>query len=122
MYACIGTRPDLAYAATLLSQFSSCLNKTHLTDAKRVLCYLKGFMRIIVPNLNSDSSSSLSPSEESFQTALGLLFSPSLISIVNMLGSSKGFDIEMGEANANALRGLSAEDIQELVNLLAEKR
>lgn len=42
MYACIGTRPDLAHAVTLLSQFSSCLNKTHLAAAKRVLRYLEG--------------------------------------------------------------------------------
>lgn len=42
MYACIGTRPDLAHSVTLLSQFSSCPNKTHLAAAKRVLRYLKG--------------------------------------------------------------------------------
>lgn len=42
MYACIGTRPDLAHSVTLLSQFSSCPNQTHLTAAKRVLRYLKG--------------------------------------------------------------------------------
>lgn len=42
MYACIGTRPDLAHSVTLLSQFSSCPNQTHLAAAKRVLRYLKG--------------------------------------------------------------------------------
>ncbi|KAI1001523.1 hypothetical protein K3495_g6676 [Podosphaera aphanis] len=42
MYACIGTRPDLAHSVTLLSQFSSCLNQSHLSAAKRVLRYLKG--------------------------------------------------------------------------------
>lgn len=42
MYACIGTRPDLAHTVTLLSQFSSCPNHIHLVAAKRVLRYLKG--------------------------------------------------------------------------------
>jgi hypothetical protein len=42
MYACISTRPDLAHAVTLLSQFSSCLPDTYLAIAKRVLRYLKG--------------------------------------------------------------------------------
>jgi hypothetical protein len=42
MYAVIGTRPDLAFTVTLLSQFSSCPNATHMGAAKRVLRYLKG--------------------------------------------------------------------------------
>ncbi|KAI0991637.1 hypothetical protein K3495_g16550, partial [Podosphaera aphanis] len=42
MYACVATRPDLAHAVTLLSQFSSCPNNSHLAAAKRVLRYLKG--------------------------------------------------------------------------------
>ena len=42
MYACVATRPDLAHAVTLLSQFSSCPNNSHLVAAKRVLRYLKG--------------------------------------------------------------------------------
>ncbi|KAI1003570.1 Retrovirus-related Pol polyprotein from transposon TNT 1-94 [Podosphaera aphanis] len=42
MYACMGTRPDLAHTVTLLSQFSSCPNQIHLAAAKRVLRYLKG--------------------------------------------------------------------------------
>ena len=42
MYACIGTRPDLAHSVTLLSQFSSCPNQTHLAATKRVLRSLKG--------------------------------------------------------------------------------
>ncbi|KAI0993507.1 Retrovirus-related Pol polyprotein from transposon, partial [Podosphaera aphanis] len=40
MYLVIGSRPDLAYTVTLLSQFSSCPNKSHLQAAKRTLRYL----------------------------------------------------------------------------------
>ena len=39
MYACIATRPDLAHAVTLLSQFSSCPNDSHFVAAKHVLRY-----------------------------------------------------------------------------------
>jgi hypothetical protein len=35
MYACIGTRPDLAFTITLLSQFS-CTNTSYLATATRV--------------------------------------------------------------------------------------
>jgi hypothetical protein len=42
MYTCIGTRPDLAFTITLLYQFSSSPNTSHLATAKRVLKYLKG--------------------------------------------------------------------------------
>ncbi|KAH0606528.1 uncharacterized protein H6S33_003362 [Morchella sextelata] len=42
MYAVVGTRPDLAYPVTMLSQFSSCPTKTHLAAVYRVLRYLKG--------------------------------------------------------------------------------
>jgi hypothetical protein len=42
MYAVIGTRPDLAYTDTMLSQFSSCPTKAHLAAVHRVLLYLKG--------------------------------------------------------------------------------
>ncbi|KAI0998485.1 hypothetical protein K3495_g9711 [Podosphaera aphanis] len=40
MYLVIGSRPDLAYTVTLLSQFSSCPNKNHLQAVKRTLRYL----------------------------------------------------------------------------------
>lgn len=42
MYACVAARPDLAHTVTLLSQFSSCPNDSHLTAAKYVLRYFKG--------------------------------------------------------------------------------
>jgi hypothetical protein len=42
MYAVTGTRPDLAYAVTHLSQFNSSPTLVHLQAAKRVLRYLKG--------------------------------------------------------------------------------
>jgi hypothetical protein len=41
MYAVTGTRPDLAYSVTHLSQFSSSPTSTHLQAAKRVLRFLK---------------------------------------------------------------------------------
>ena len=41
MYAALGTRPDISYAAGLLSRFNSDPRTRHLTAAKRVLRYLK---------------------------------------------------------------------------------
>ncbi|KAI0992742.1 hypothetical protein K3495_g15443, partial [Podosphaera aphanis] len=42
MYLVIGSRPDLAYTVTLLSQFASCPNDSHMRAAKRTLRYLAG--------------------------------------------------------------------------------
>ena len=42
MYVVIGTRPDLAHTATVLSQFSSSPNQIHFQAAKRILRYVKG--------------------------------------------------------------------------------
>ena len=42
MYIMLQTRPDIAYAISKLSQFSSNLTKQHLQALKRVLRYLKG--------------------------------------------------------------------------------
>ncbi|KYN22643.1 Copia protein [Trachymyrmex cornetzi] len=42
MYLAQGTRPDIAYAVSALSQFSTRYNKTHWAYAKRILRYLKG--------------------------------------------------------------------------------
>ena len=42
IYAAIGTRPDIAFAAMRLSQFNNNPTKEHLKYAKYVLHYLKG--------------------------------------------------------------------------------
>ncbi|KYN08004.1 Copia protein [Cyphomyrmex costatus] len=42
MYIAQGTRPDIAYAVSALSQFNSCYTMAHWSCAKRVLRYLKG--------------------------------------------------------------------------------
>ena len=42
IYAAIGTWPDIAFAATRLSQFNNNPTKQHIKYAKYVLCYLKG--------------------------------------------------------------------------------
>ncbi|KPJ11482.1 Retrovirus-related Pol polyprotein from transposon TNT 1-94 [Papilio machaon] len=42
MYIAVCTRPDIAHAASLLSQFNNCHSDTHWKAAKRVLRYLKG--------------------------------------------------------------------------------
>jgi hypothetical protein len=42
MYLVTGTRPDLAYTITHLSQFNTNPSDTHFTAAKRVLRYLQG--------------------------------------------------------------------------------
>jgi hypothetical protein len=42
MYAALGTRPDIAYAVTALSQYLQNPGWTHWEEVKRVLRYLKG--------------------------------------------------------------------------------
>jgi len=42
MYLSVCTRPDIAHAASYLSQFNNCYDSDHWTAAKRVLRYLKG--------------------------------------------------------------------------------
>ena len=42
MYLAVGTRPDIAYAISSLSQFSTCYAKDHWVAGKRVLRYLRG--------------------------------------------------------------------------------
>jgi Reverse transcriptase (RNA-dependent DNA polymerase) len=44
MYAMLGTRPDIAYAVTILSQFSSNPGRRHWEAVKRLLRYLCGTM------------------------------------------------------------------------------
>jgi hypothetical protein len=42
MWACLGTRPDIAFAVTTLSEFSQNPGLVHWEAAKQVLRYLKG--------------------------------------------------------------------------------
>ncbi|KMQ87115.1 gag-pol polyprotein [Lasius niger] len=42
LYLSLATRPDIAHAASALSQFTDCFNETHWGAAKRILRYLKG--------------------------------------------------------------------------------
>jgi hypothetical protein len=42
MWACLSTRPNIAFAITTLSCFSQNLGIAHWEAAKRVFCYLKG--------------------------------------------------------------------------------
>ena len=46
MYLMIGTRPDLAAAIGIISQFSANPRKSHLGAAKRILRYLKGTINL----------------------------------------------------------------------------
>ena len=42
IYVMVATRPDICYTVTRLSQDLAKPNSFHLTNAKHVLCYLKG--------------------------------------------------------------------------------
>jgi hypothetical protein len=42
MYATVGTRPDIAFAVTALSQYPMGAGCAHWEQVKRVFCYLKG--------------------------------------------------------------------------------
>jgi hypothetical protein len=42
MYAILGTRPDLTYAVSTVSKYSSNPNKTHWASVKRIFRYLNG--------------------------------------------------------------------------------
>ena len=46
MYAMLGTRPDIAYAITSLSQFSNNPGYVHWIALKRVLRYLRGTIEL----------------------------------------------------------------------------
>jgi hypothetical protein len=48
MYAMVGTRPDIAYAVSTLSRFTSNPGPSHWVGVKRVLRYLRGTMQMRV--------------------------------------------------------------------------
>jgi hypothetical protein len=52
MYAMIATRPDIAYAVSFISQFSSDPSETHLKSAKHVLRYSKGTINFSITYKN----------------------------------------------------------------------
>ncbi|RKF62593.1 hypothetical protein OnM2_032088, partial [Erysiphe neolycopersici] len=79
-------------------------------------------MRIIVPSPTSNPSSSPSSLDESFISTFEFNPSSPNNTKIKMTGPSQVSDTDMGEASANPLQGLSAEDIQDLIKLLAEKR
>ena len=56
IYAAIGTRPDIAFAATRLSRFNNNPTKEHIKYVKYVLHYLKGTMELKIKyNGSSDA-------------------------------------------------------------------
>ena len=58
IYATMGTRPDIAFAATRLSQFNNNPMKEHIKYAKYILCYLKGTRELKIKyNGSSDAGS-----------------------------------------------------------------
>ena len=48
MYAMLGTRPDIAFAVTKLSQFNSNPSEQHFKAAKHVLRYLKATRQVFI--------------------------------------------------------------------------
>lgn len=48
MYLMLGSRPDLAYAITTLSQYASNPSETHWTALKRVLRYISGTLNLTI--------------------------------------------------------------------------
>ena len=56
MYAMQGTRPDIAYAVTALSQFSHNPGHVHWTGVKRLLRYLRGTIDYKITYAGSPSS------------------------------------------------------------------
>lgn len=69
MYAMLGTRPDIAYAVTALSQFSHNPGPIHWSGVKRLLRYLRGTMDYKLTY--SGSSSSSPPDIHSFPVLSG---------------------------------------------------
>lgn len=67
IYAATMTRPDIAYTVQTLSQDNINPGPTHLTAAKRVLCYIKGTLtlgiRYIISKYNNDELEIFSDAE-----------------------------------------------------------
>ena len=61
MYAMVGTRPDLAYALSVLGRFAAAPDTFHLAMAKRVLGYVKSTitLKLHFPNRKSGDTSSV---------------------------------------------------------------
>lgn len=55
MYLATWTRPDIAHAASMLSQFNTCYTEEHWQVVKRVLRYLKGTSNICLTYGQSDT-------------------------------------------------------------------
>lgn len=56
LYLSLATRPDIAHAASVLSQFNDCFNGNHWGAAKRVLRYLKGTSELGICYRSKDES------------------------------------------------------------------
>jgi ATP-binding cassette subfamily B (MDR/TAP) protein 1 len=52
MYAMVGTRLDLAFAVSMVSQFMSRASPSHWMTVKRILRYLKGTLDLKLYTLN----------------------------------------------------------------------
>lgn len=56
MYLACCTRPDISFAVTMLSQFNTCNDSTHMAALKRVLRYLKGTVELSLCYKKCDKS------------------------------------------------------------------
>ena len=81
MYAVTGTRPDLAFAVTLLSQFLTCPTNQHIGTAKRILRYIQGTKehKLIFPYdqplvLEGYSDSSFASCKDTRRSTSGYIF------------------------------------------------
>lgn len=69
MYVATGTRPDIMYAISALSQFSKCPKQIHTTVIKRVYRYLKGMKSLFYKKSNTNLYLSTDVSWDSTQDA-----------------------------------------------------
>ena len=80
MYLAVVTRPDIAYAVSIVSRFMTGYDRSHWTAAKRVLRYLKGtadlgikFEKTKQMELNAYSDSDYARCEETRRSQTGLV-------------------------------------------------